>query len=184
MGQFLAIGIITSCGTSKANLLKYNITKEELISEMVIQKYFEPSIYDFEETDERYQFSLKQVVLENQLIPFLEKLYPAIYTDRDSSYKETIETLKVTKPESWLEFANRKSMEQFQADRHGEPIYLYFNKPFKPRAEINFRSIVLSLEGKIFTEGLGRQFNFFKYCIQQTFTEFSLAKAIQVYITG
>ena len=67
---------------------------------------------------------------------------------------------------------------------YGEPYYLKFDKPFVPTTAIHFSTIMLSLEGKIFMEMSARQFNFFKYCIQQTFAEFSIAKAIQVYITG
>jgi len=184
MGQFLAIGIITSCGTSKTYLQKYNITKEELITEMIAQKYFEPAIYDFEETDERYRFTLKKEVLETQLIRFLEKFYPIVYNDEDDSYKETIEKLKIAKPEQWMEMADEKLYEEFQEDAYGEPYYLEFDKPFDPSPSIHFRTIMLSLEGKIFMEMSARQFNFFKYCIQQAFAEFSIAKAIQVYITG
>ena len=184
MGQFLAIGIITSCGTSKTHLQKYNITKEELITEMITQKYFEPTIYDVEETDEQYRFTLKNEVLETQLIPFLENFYPLVYKKGDGAYKETIEQLKITKPDLWLEYASHKYREEFQEDAYGEPYYLKFDKPFVPTTAIHFSTIMLSLEGKIFMEMSARQFNFFKYCIQQTFAEFSIAKAIQVYITG
>jgi len=33
-------------------------------------------------------------------------------------------------------------------------------------------------------EVYGRQFAFFQYCIQKAFADFSLAKALRVYISG
>ncbi|MBI4645647.1 MAG: hypothetical protein HY738_03380 [Bacteroidia bacterium] len=44
MGRHLAIGIVTECGTSKKDLQKYNITKDELIAEMKNKRHFEPAI--------------------------------------------------------------------------------------------------------------------------------------------
>jgi hypothetical protein len=43
---------------------------------------------------------------------------------------------------------------------------------------------MLSHEGKISTEVFGRQFNFFDYCIHETFSEFPIVKALRVYISG
>jgi hypothetical protein len=184
MGQFLAIGIVTEYVTSKINLQKYNITKNDLIAEMIIKLYFEPAIYDFSETDENYFFKLKSNVIENQLISFLEKFYPKVYLGRNQDFVNIIEILKNSEPSTWLKLSEEKSYEEFQLDVYGVPDYLYFNKPFKPHANIYSTSIMLSLEGKIIIEENGRQFNFIKFCIQETFSEFSIAKALRVYITG
>ncbi len=184
MGQVLGIGIVTKCGTSKKDLQKYNITKDELIAEMIIKKHFEPTIYDFSETDEYYFFKLQSNVIENQLLPFLEKFYPLVYLGRNKDFEDTIEMLKKSESSTWLKLSDEKSFEEFQLDEYGEPEYLYFDKPFKPYAKIFSTAIMLSHEGKISMEIFGRQFNFFKYCIQQTFSEFSIAKALRVYISG
>jgi len=184
MGQYLAIGLVVKCGTSKKDLQKYDITKDELIAEMKSKHHFEPTIYDFLETEENYLFKLQTNIMENQLLPFLEKFYPIIYLGRNKDFEETIEMLKKSEPSTWIKLSEEKSSEEFQLDNYGEYEYLYFDKPFKPCAEIFSTAIMLSGEGKISMEEYGRQFNFFKYCIQETFIEFPIAKAIRVYITG
>lgn len=128
---------------------------------------------------------LKDKVFQHQLIPLLEKLYPIIYNkSKYYDYKEILNKLKSTEPSLFLALAKDKSYEEFQIDPYGEDDYLYFEKKFKPSVTLSYDSIMLSAEGKISMEVYGRQFNFFKYCITQTFGEFSLANAIRVYITG
>jgi hypothetical protein len=184
MGQVLAIGIVTQCGTSKKNLQKYDITKDELVAEMIAKKHFEPAIYDFSETEEYYLFNLKSSVIEAELIAFLEKFYPLVYLERGNKFIDTIKMLKNSEPSTWIELSSENSREEFQFDKYAEPDYLYFDKPFQPRARIFSKTIMLSLEGKIIMEEYGRQFNFFKYCMERTFPEFSIAKALRVYISG
>lgn len=85
MGQYLAIGLVTEFGTSIKNLK--NVTKDELITEMENKLHFCPEIYDFSETSDHYLFNLKSQVLENQLVPFLKKIYPMIYRGSDNNLK-------------------------------------------------------------------------------------------------
>ncbi len=184
MGQYLAIGLVTECSTSKKKLQEHNISKEDLIDKMSVKFHFEPSIYEFIEINDNYVFKLKTEVLEKQLIPFLEKLYPLLYPNDSSGYKAALDELKNAEPANWLKIASMKSYEEFQLDGYAESEFLYFDKPFNPYAKIAYTSIMLSIEGTISMEIYGRQFNFFKYCIQETFDKFSIAKAIRVHITG
>lgn len=186
MGQYLAIGIVTKCGISKSELKKNKITKNKLIDEMKRKLHFEPSIYDFSETDDSYLFKLNSNVFETQLVPFLEKLYPLIYLNKDSDFPDVIIKLKNTEPSEWLNLSKGKGeyLYEFQFDKYGENEYFYFDKPLNLRASIYSEIISLSTEGKIIMEVYGKHFLFFKYCIQAAFPEFSLAKALRVYITG
>jgi hypothetical protein len=183
VGQYLGIGIVTECAASKRELESGGISKEELIAKMETEFYFEPSIYDFSETENSILFTLKPEVFEKQLLPFLRDFYPFIYMD-SKGYVETLNEIEKINSSEWLQLAGDKSCAEFQLDEYGEKYYLYFDKPFRPSVVISSSSILLSFEGKILMECYGKQFNFFKYCIQQTFTEYSLAKAIRVYITG
>jgi hypothetical protein len=184
MGQYLAIGLVVECKTSKNDLLKYKITMDDLTAKMKNKLHFCPEIYDFSETDDDYIFKLKSNILESQLLPLLEKFYPLVYLDSNINYEDTLEMLRISDPSTWLELASEKSREEFQLDKYAHCDYLYFDKAFKPTAKIYYKVIMLSMEGKILMEVFGRQFSFFKYCIQESFFEFSLAKALRVYITG
>lgn len=185
MGQYLTIGIATKCSTSKEDLQKHKITTEELLVKMQEEYHFEPSIYDMTETEDRYVFNLKPTILEKQLLPFLKKLYPKLYLGSSIDYTEIIELLESSAPDTWLDWLKDNGEEAFQLDSYGTSDYLYFDKPFRPYIRLSFSNIImLSLEGKISMETYGRQFTFFKYCLQEAFKEFSLAKAVRIYFTG
>ena len=184
MGQFLSIGLVTTCGTSKTDSDKQHITKDKLLTAMISNNYFEPSIYDFSETEDSYKFNLNSKIIENQLIPFLEKFYPLLYPNQLYDYEEVINVLKKSDPSTWLKIADKKSYAYFQLDKYGNYDYVYFKEPLNSFSSIFSTSIILSLEGKIIMESYGRHFNFFRYCIQNAFPQFPIAKAIRVYITG
>jgi len=180
MGQYLAIGLVTEINISKENVEDAKINTKQLQTEMINQLHFLPEIFNLTETDKYYKFKLKDEIFHSQLIPFLEKFYPKIYL-KDSGYSTVIDELKNKPATEWLTWANDKPEEEFQFDSYGTRDYLEIkNKSIK----LNYNAIMLSMEGKILMEEYGRQFNFFKYCMIQTFAEFLLASALRVYITG
>jgi hypothetical protein len=185
MGQYLAIGLITKASVNKQEMTKGKVSEAELTDELKKSLHFNPNIFERSENNDYLVFTLRKDVLETQLIPLLEKLYPLIYaSSQDRDYCEIIEKLKETEPAERLDLAESKYYIEFQKDKYGESDRLHFMKDFRPKIKVSYDCIMLSTEGKIMMEEYGRQFNFFKYCIAQTFKEFSLAGAIRVYITG
>ena len=184
MSQYLAIGLSTSFNFSKKEMENHKILKEEVIENMQKKHQFDPSIYDEIEEESFYCFKLKPEILEEQLIPFLKELYPLLYPKDSSYYKETLENLEDMPPGQYLKFAEGKPYESYQKDPYGESDYMYFDKPLQPYITINYSSLMFSMEGKIVMETYGRQFNFFNHCLITSFPEFSLAKAMRVYLTG
>ena len=183
MGRYLAIGLVTECGSSKIKLEQQNVTQEELIDGMKNKLHFDPTIYNLSEVNNNYLFTLKPDVLAQQLIPFLEKSYPLLYSDT-TDYQQALDALKKTSPEQWLNLAEQKQEVAFQIDKYGQNEYFRFDKPFRPSASIFSTSVMLAAEGKISMESSGMLFNVFRYCLQQTFINFPIAGAIRIYITG
>ena len=97
MGQYLSIGLVTECGCSKKKLEQQNVTQEELIDGMKNKLHFDPTIYNLSEVNDNYLFTLKPDVLAQQLIPFLEKLYPLLYSDT-TDYQQALDALKKNIP--------------------------------------------------------------------------------------
>jgi hypothetical protein len=183
MGQYLAIGLVTRFSASKKELQKKNLSKEELMTAFSNKFDVENSLYDLLEESDAFLFSLKKDVFATQLIPFLEKFYPSLYPN-PNDYEDTLKELKDSASDTWLEMAEERGSEPFQLDNYAESEYLHFGKGFNTHISVGVTAIILSLEGKISMETYGTQFRFFKHCIQKTFSEFLLAKAIKVYITG
>ena len=185
MGQFLAIGLVSRVSISKDEMKACNMLISEVKSKLENDLHFNMDIFSETEKEDYFIFSLKNDIFQHELIPMLEKLYPLLYhNSRYSSYIHTLSKLKSTSPSEWMALAEEKSHEEFQIDPYGMYDLLYCDKNHFDHIKISYQSIMLSAEGKIAMEVYGRQFNFFKYCIVQTLIEFSLAKAIRVYITG
>lgn len=180
MGQFLAIGLVNEMMVAKENIEIAGITVEQLQSELDKQLYFSPDIYTASESNDCYVFTLNNEVLHSQLIPFLEALYPKLYSD-DNYYKPVLEALNKKPAATWLEWADGKPQEAFQADDYCTPSYIFAGSE---SIKVMFEAIILSMEGKILMETYGRLFKFTKYCMLQTFSEFKIASALQIYITG
>jgi len=180
MGQFLAIGLVTRMVVEKAQVEKAGFSIEKLQSEMSKELHFMPEIYDFSDSTKYYSYILKSEVFYNQLIPFLEAFYPKVYSD-PIAYAPIIDKLKSKPQTEWMPWAKGKPEEAFQFDEYGTASYIGagFN-----HIRVEYDAILLSMEGKIVMEVYGRQFDFFKYCMIQTFKDFSISSALRVYITG
>lgn len=182
MGRYLAIGLVIEQTISKKNYSEEDFTKQNLISELEKRFYFKSNLYDLEEYENEYKFTIKQELIESELIPFLNVFYKEITkNDSYSDYEEVINILE-DKNDDWLEIAKEKSHQNYQIDTYGDPDILRLK--FGRKIYIDYKTILLSMEGKILMEDYGRLFNFFKYCIENTYKEFAISGAIRVYITG
>ena len=182
MGQYLAIGLATKMKVSKEAIKDSGLELDAFQEEMTKQFNFPPQIYAVSCTESCYIFTLKEKLLQEQLIPLLNELYPVLY-DNSAYYEGVIKKLNsLPTATEWLQWAERKPEEAFQFSRFcGEH---HLRLPFNKRIKISYDCLLLSLEGKIMMEVYGRQFNFFEYTMRQTFKAFSIAGALKTYITG
>jgi len=187
MGQFLAIGLAHEIVTFREGMKKENISKEELQQEMEQTMLFDMKLYDEIETDKILTFKLKNQVLERDLIPFLEVLYPIVYKNSyHDEYLKLLQELRTTPYTEWIDLADMRSNYAFQLDEYGESKYVSFStKSFCPTIRLDFKTLMLYMgDGKIITEGIGNLLIFFKHCIIETFKEHPISKSMHVYITG
>ena len=183
MGQYMAMGLVHEIITPLDDLRKKKISNEELRREIENSLLFDLELYDETETDEYLLFTLKNQVLEMDLIPFLEVLYPVVYDEQDEGeYRDLLKQLRSTPPAEWLDLAHEKSNSAFQFDEYAEPRYIGFLKDFRPSIRLDFNCVILYLGyGKISTEGIYDFADFFKHCIHETFKEHPIVKSIQIY---
>ena len=180
MGQFLAIGLATKIYVEQRELNAAQLTLDLLIERIREKLYFPPEIYETKEAKEGYSLNLKDYIIYEQLIPFLETIYPILYKN-PVRYENTLEKLRTLPPSEWLNWAEGKPTEEFQSDEYGMSDTI--KEKFKT-VHLHYKSIILSMEGKISMEVYGRQFSFFKYTMNETFKKFSLSGALRIYITG
>jgi hypothetical protein len=183
MGQFLATGLALKFSIPKKEMAQTELNLDTLIQEMEKHLHFHSALYTPQEEGEYFVFRLKEDILHQELIPFLQKFYPLIYhQDNYTDFNSVLERLKLTPPDNWLALAKEKKYETFQLDPDGDLAYL--DRPFGRIVSIRYESILLCMEGKIMMETYGRQFTFFQYCITKAFSEFALSGAVLIYITG
>ncbi len=180
MGTFLGIGLATKIVVEKKALEKYQLPIEQLQEKIEQQFYFPAEIYTISEDENLYRLSLKEDVLYTQLIPLLNEIYPLLY-DKSAYYDGIVDELAARPPSEWLQWAETKPEEAFQFDEYGTSDYLEIEHG---RIDLYYKSILLSMEGKTMMEVYGRQFNFFKYTMMQTFKQIPLSGALRVYLTG
>ena len=180
MGQFFAIGLTTEIYVKKSDVIKCKTDCSCVVDKMQGKLSYDPNIFENSEDEDHYIFLLKKDVFESQLIPFLSDFYTKIY-QKPIMYEGIIEKLKSMPPEKWLEWAEEKPEDAFQLDEYGmrDTIEINYNC-----FSVYYVSLLLSMEGKISLEINERHFSFLKYCIMQTFSKYSLAGAIRIYITG
>ena len=187
MGQFLSIELAQEIVTSREEIRKNNISKEELRQEMEQIMLFDMKLYNETETDKSLIFTLKNQVLEKDLIPFLEVLYPTVYRNQNhDEYLKLLQELRTTPYTEWIDIAEMKGNYAFRLDKYGESQYIRFStKNFRPTIRLDIKTLMLYMgEGKIITEGISNLLVFFKHCIIETFKEHPIAKSMYVYITG
>jgi hypothetical protein len=180
MGQFLAIGLVTEIGVNKSEADKADLTLEQVQERMQHDLHYVPDIYTATEEDNRYHFLLNEEIFHAELLPFLKKFYPLLYSN-PAYYENVLEKLASMPSSEWLQWAQGKPEEVFQLDEYGMRDYLTVNHT---RISISYDAVLLSMEGKIAMETYGRQFTFVKYAMMQTFGQFRLAGALRMYITG
>ena len=187
MGRFLSIGLAYEIVTSLEEIMKKNISKEELRQEIEQTMLIDMKFYNEAETDISLVFTLKNQVLERDLIPFLEVLFPTVYRNRNhDEYLKLLQELRTTPSTKWIDLAEMKSNYAFRLDKYGESQCIYFStKSFRPTIRLDIKTLMFYMgEGKIITEGIGDILDFFKHCIIETFKEYPIAKSMHVYITG
>ena len=186
MGQFLAIGLATGIDVKKSQITDCNLSIDGLQQVMQKRQHHDPDLYTTQESQDSYSLILREDLLHAQLIPLLQTLYPLLYPeDTDNDMLSIIPTLQSMSPQAWLEFSRSKPSEYFQMDKYATPEILDIQSSSKYcKLSLYYEHLLLSLEGKIAMEVFGRQFNFLRYTMGKAFAQFSLAKALRVYLTG
>ena len=185
MGRFLHIGLIYQFEISKKKLEKNEISLEELESRTKEEMLLDFSIYDKEEKEESYLWTLKKDVLENDLFSLLEKFYPLYYRKSKDYYETILSEIKDKNGEDVINFANKRQEEAYQLSNYFESKLIYFEeKGFRTFIDLSFRPLILTMEGKISMETYGSAFYLFTYSLQTVFKDNPLSKTFVVYIGG
>ena len=133
MGQYLAMGLMHKMIISQDELKKGKISRKELRQEIKNTMSFDLKLYDELEDDQYLLFTLKNKVLETDLIPFLEVLYPKIFDKHyESDYLDLLKQLRSTPSSEWLDLANKSRYYSFRMEVWRVALPSFFRKKLSP----------------------------------------------------
>ncbi|MCT4616292.1 MAG: hypothetical protein N4A49_15645 [Marinifilaceae bacterium] len=180
MGQYLYTGICYGIIYDKENLEKANVSNEDFIE--ALSREIDLSLYIHTENEDYYYFSLKNELIENELIDFSEKQLN-MYGEQEHYYREIVDDLRKLKSANEI---IEKVKENYGANLRydSDPFnYLYIGD-FQKSIRYTKNMIGLFGEGKIIMEEYNQIFRYFEKNIIKNNTEYQIAKATSVYIMG
>ena len=185
MGQFLAIGLRIKATIYKDEMEKHlnGKTIDDVLGQ-IEAKFGLSDIYDRNEKDDCYVYSLKKDILDKEYVPFIERFYALRYSEgnkHDSGVAieelkklaDTSARLAVLEDRSFQTYQEGDGVDYFDTNEYGTSYIRIYNY-----------NAILSIDGKIIMECYGELFDFFRRCIVAQMPEFELSKALTVWIDG
>lgn len=113
MGEYIQEGLCYRVKVSKTRMENNKINYEEIMEGLV--KEIPLKLYDGEETENNYSFTLKDEILENgQLTEFLTEQYKLLNANEDELEEIIAKLRNLNKSDEIIKFAKEKSYENFQ----------------------------------------------------------------------
>lgn len=191
MGQVICLSLITKIDVVKSK--RKELSLSDIVEKINLEFPTDLSLFDLIEDDSEYHWLIKPNIVEQQLLPFLEKFYPQYYLDNGEDdededadrYQSVLKKLQEKAGfDHWLAFAKETSETLFQYDDIGVDYFRCENKPYRPTLEVRFEGVILALAGKVYLETYGGLLRFLAESVQLRFKEFPLAKCLKLYISG
>ncbi|MEI2368012.1 hypothetical protein [Niallia circulans] len=179
MGQYLQMGICYRMEIDKKRLDKLGIPFEKLAVEL--NKHFDLSLYDLDESQDELIFEIKEAVILEQLLEFTQfqySMYPQEqpYVECFKSATESIRKLSTLK--ETVELANEGRFPCFQSSVITDEIKVSAWDWLK----IDISLFALFVEGKIYMEGYNSFLRFIENNIRESGKKWSIAGAFRCFI--
>jgi hypothetical protein len=175
MGQFIVTGLTTQIKIirTKCSKLKYEDVYQHVLKYYPLELFYEAHDEDI------YCWKVNTTIFQEGFVDFLTE-YLNIYGDYPKDLIEKICLIK--NPDDILNIANEKSFCNFQIDEYGESHFIRL--PLNSNLIIMPTNIILTMDGKIMTEGISDFLNFTTYCLRESFSKYPVGLLLNAYITG
>ncbi|NRD76581.1 hypothetical protein HPT25_03630 [Bacillus sp. BRMEA1] len=178
MGQYLQMGICYRMEIDKKRLDKLGVTFEKLKNEL--NKQFDLSLYELNETQDELVFEIKKGVILEQLLEFMQFEY-SMYPQQEpyaDCFKSAVETIGgLSSFEEIVEVAEEKKYPCFQSNVITSEIKVDWNL-----LKMDISMFVLFLDGKIIMEGYNSFLRYIENNVRELSKKWTLAGAFKCYI--
>ena len=180
MAQFLTIALKATIVVSKKLLDADRISKEIAIE--TVESNYDLSHYDYFETEHFHLWKLKDTILAEEIIPFLQNAY-AFYYDKDeeANYQGIIGAVKRNKSyDSLFKLAKEAEYEHFEL--YNKQYAQYHLKKQGKHLKVDYNLILLFKSERLRIDDFDKTFAFLENCMQKAFSEFQLSKVLEIYV--
>jgi len=179
MGQYLQMGICYRIKVDKKRLDKLGVTFEKLKNEL--NKHFDLSLYDLNETQDEIIFGLKESVVLEQLQEFMQfqyLMYPQEQPYIDC-FKSAIEIIgELSSLQEIVEVAEEKKFSCFQSNTITDVVKVSSWNSLS----VGISMLVFFVEGKILMEGYNSFLRFIENNIRESGKKWSITGAFRCFI--
>lgn len=175
MGAYLYIGFVAKVAVK----VEPDVLMDDFLKD--IEHYYPADTFDAVEADRTVTFSLKPVVVEAELLPFVQQVYEDFYgTSSHKRLKEELEFVQANKGEiDWIEKAKRAELRQFSPlGNELREIFILADKKFYIYPTV----IILGSEGKFAMEDSDHTLRFMETCAQRAYGSLRLARTFRVFV--
>ena len=180
MAQFLTIALKATIVVSKKLLDADRISKEIAIE--TVESNYDLSHYDYFETEHFHLWKLKDTILAEEIIPFLQNAY-AFYYDKDeeANYQGIIGAIKRNKSyDSLFKLAKEAEYEHFELDN--KQFSKYHLKKLARHVKVDYNYIQLFKSERLRIDNFDKTFVFLENCMKKAFSEFTLTQVLKMYV--
>lgn len=177
MGQYLATGLTVSLFVKKDN-------KDVELSQIksAISFLYPLELFTEDHQEQYFCWFVNPSLLEDRFSDFI-RAYLTLYGDSAEKIDELITALDSCQSiDEMGTLAHNKSFYNFQWDEYGHPFYVEL--PYGRRLELLHIDIILTMDGKINTEGIGQFLTLTTSCLRQAFSQYPPAAVLNAYLTG
>lgn len=179
MAQFMAVALKATIVIAKKRIVADRIPTEVALE--TVTTHYDLSLYDYSETDHFHLWKLKDDLLTAEIVPFLNSVYKFYYDKDEGNYETLVGEIKRRKDyDSVFKIAKNAEYEHFELDNKQ---YSQFHlKKFGKHLQVDFNYIQLFKSERLRMDTFDKMMMFLSNCMQKTFSEFELSKALDIYI--
>ncbi len=179
MAQFIAVALKSTIVISKKILQANGLTAE--IAIQTVEDNYDLSLYEYSETDHFHLWKLKEEILSAEIVPFLDSVLTFYYDKDESSIKSLLGQVGRKKDhDSLMKITKDGEYEHCELDNM-QYAQIHLKKQAR-HLKIDFNYIQLFKSERVRIDNFDKTMQFLENCMQKTFSEFQLSKALELYI--
>ena len=178
MGTYMTVGIYTKVGISKSQGSFEKHGSDGILGSL--SEKLDTSLYDMKESEKDIEWTIKNEVLVNQLLPFLKRQFE-YFPNKDECSGILDDLSKLNSGDEIIALSKEGNYQRFQFDKGFDSLSI---GKWKDYLKYFYNEIIYCLEGKASMESYYNIFHYLEQMIRLQRQEFPIAGAVKITISG